>query len=492
MLAPLKIPPGVYRNGTNYQAAGRYWDANLVRWYEGTMRPVGGWVKASGDTFTGSARGMFSWRDNDYDRWLAVGTHSRLYVWNGGNFYNITPSGYITGRSSSFTGYGYGAANYGAASYGTKRSVGAELDATTWSLDNWGEYLVACANSDGKLYEWQNNVGSIAAVITNAPTDNTALIVTPERYLFALGAGGNPRLVQWSDQEDNTVWTPSGTNTAGSLELQTNGRILAAKRVRGQVLILTETDAHVMNYLGPPLVYGQEKVGSFCGLIGPQAVAVIEGGAVWMSDKSFFLFNGQLQPLPCSVGDYVFTDINLDQVAKIYSGHNSAFGEVWWFYPSADSNECDRYIIWNYRENHWAIGALARTCWTDSGVFTNPLAVGTDGYLYEHENGWTDNGTPITSTRYAESGPVELSTGDRFMAVRQILPDEKSQGQVKLTFYTKPTPESSSTTYGPYTMQPYTNARFTGRQVAMRVVGNADADWRVGTIRLDAVPGSGR
>jgi hypothetical protein len=227
-------------------------------------------------------------------------------------------------------------------------------------------------------------------------------------------------------------------------------------------------------------------------LIGPQAVAVIEGGAVWMSDKSFFLFNGQLQPLPCSVGDYVFTDINLDQVAKIYSGHNSAFGEVWWFYPSADSNECDRYIIWNYRENHWAIGALARTCWTDSGVFTNPLAVGTDGYLYEHENGWTDNGTPITSTRYAESGPVELSTGDRFMAVRQILPDEKSQGQVKLTFYTKPTPESSSTTYGPYTMQPYTNARFTGRQVAMRVVGNADADWRVGTIRLDAVPGSGR
>jgi hypothetical protein len=342
------------------------------------------------------------------------------------------------------------------------------------------------------LYEWQNNVGSIAAAITNAPTDNTALIVTPERYLFALGAGGNPRLVQWSDQEDNTTWTPSGSNTAGSLELQTNGRILAAKRVRGQVLILTETDAHVMNYLGPPLVYGQEKVGSFCGLIGPQAVAVIEGGAVWMSDKSFFLFNGQLQPLPCSVGDYVFTDINLDQVAKIYSGHNSAFGEVWWFYPSADSNECNRYLIWNYRENHWAIGSLARTCWTDAGVFTNPLSVGTDGFLYEHENGWTNNGAPITSTRYAESGPVEIGAGDRFMSVRQVLPDEKSQGQVKLTFYTQSTPESSSTTYGPYSMQPYTNVRFTGRQVAMRVVGNADADWRVGTIRLDAVAGSGR
>jgi hypothetical protein len=165
---------------------------------------------------------------------------------------------------------------------------------------------------------------------------------------------------------------------------------------------------------------------------------------------------------------------------------------VWWFYPSASSDEVDRYVIWNYRENHWSIGALTRTCWTDAGVFQYPLAVGTDGYLYEHESGWTDNGSPLTSTRYAESGPVELSTGDRFMAVRQILPDEKSQGQVKLTFYTKPTPESSSTTYGPYTMQPYTNARFTGRQVAMRVVGNADADWRVGTIRLDAVPGSGR
>jgi hypothetical protein len=253
---------------------------------------------------------MFSWRDNDYDKWLAIGTHTKLYVWNGGNFYDITPSGYTTGRSSSFTGYGYGAGSYGASTWGTKRSVGAELDATTWSLDNWGENLVACANSDGKLYEWALNTGSDAAVITNAPTENTALIVTPERYLFALGAGGNPRLVQWSDQEDNTVWTPSGTNTAGSLELQTNGRILAAKRVRGQILILTETDAHVMNYLGPPLVYGQEKVGSFCGMVGPQACAVIEGGAVWMSAKSFFLFNGQIQPLSCSVGDYVFTDIN--------------------------------------------------------------------------------------------------------------------------------------------------------------------------------------
>jgi hypothetical protein len=492
MLAPLKIPPGVYRNGTNYQAAGRYWDANLVRWYEGTMRPIGGWQRATTDTLSGSARGMFSWRDNDYDKWLAIGTHSKLYVWNGGNFYDITPSSYTVGRSSSFAGYGYGAGSYGASTWGTKRSVGAELDATTWSLDNWGENLVACANSDGKLYEWALNTGSDAAAITNAPTDNTALIVTPERYLFALGAGGNPRLVQWSDQEDNTVWTPSGTNTAGSLELQTNGRILAAKRVRGQILILTETDAHVMNYLGPPLVYGQEKVGSFCGMVGPQACAVIEGGAVWMSAKSFFLFNGQIQPLPCSVGDYVFTDINLDQTAKVYAGQNSAFGEVWWFYPSASSDEVDRYVIWNYRENHWSIGGLTRTCWTDAGVFQYPLAVGTDGYLYEHESGWTDNGSPLTSTRYAESGPVEFGVGDRFMAVRQILPDEKSQGQVKLTFYTKPTPESSSTTYGPYTMQPYTNARFTGRQVAMRVVGNADADWRVGTIRLDAVPGSGR
>ncbi len=490
--APLKIPPGMQRNGTAYQNAGRWYDGHLVRWSDGTLRPVGGWVKASPTQLQGTPRAIFTWRENDLERRAAIGTHSKLYVYSGGSLNDITPVGLTVGRIDSIAGFGYGYGVMGGGIYGAGKTPSGMLDATTWSLDNWGEHLVACSSADGKLYEWHNDVGAPAVPIANAPVNCDGLVTTAERHLVALGAGGDHRKVAWCSSEDNTLWTPSATNSAGSLQLDTTGRLIAGKRVRGQVLLWTEEELHALQYVGSPFYYGLQKVASFCGAISAKAVVEVEVGAAWMGVQQFFLFDGTLRPIACDVRDYIFSDFNWDQRAKVSGGHNSKFGEVWWFYPSGHSNEVDRYVLWNYRENHWATGNLARSCWADAGVFQHPLAVSPDGYVYEHECGWTADGSPLTTQRFARCGPMEIGAGDQVMAARQVLPDEKTAGQVRLRFYGRYTPEGAETEHGPYVLKPYTDVRFTARQVGMRVEGVADDDWRVGTLRLEAVPGGGR
>ncbi len=286
-LIPLNIPAGVYRNGTEYQSKGRYFDANLVRWFEGTLRPLGGWRKKSESQMTGKCRGLITWRDNSADRWIAAGTHSKLYAMNeAGTLKDITPTGFTAGSADGVSKVGYGYGPYGAYAYGVARpDTGSFTPATTWSLDTWGEYLVGCSNSDGKLYEWQLGFSTptLAAAITNAPTGNEAVMTTSERFVFALGAGGNTRKVAWCDQEDNTVWTPAADNQAGDFELTTVGDIKCGKRVRGLSIIFTDVDVHTATYVGLPYVYSFEKVGSACGVISSQAVAAIETAAIWMS-----------------------------------------------------------------------------------------------------------------------------------------------------------------------------------------------------------------
>lgn len=440
----------------------------------------------------GAPRGMFAWRDNAFNRWCAIGTASKLYVYTGGSIYDISPAGLVAGRVDSFAGVGFGFGPYGTGVFGAAAIVTTILDAATWSFDNWGQFLVGCSIADGKLYQWNLLTGTPAVVITNAPTGCTALIVSAERYMIALGAGGDPRRVSWSDQEDNTTWTPTALNTAGGLNLVTNGRLRTARKVRGQIILFTDTDIHALNYIGTPFIYGTERVGGFCGIISSNAVAVVDSGAVWMGQQSFFRYDGSLHDVPCDVADFVFQGLNRTQAVKIYSGLNSSFGEVWWFYPSLNSNEVDRYVVWNYRENHWSIGALARSSWADSGVFPYPMATSPDGYIYEHENGWTADGAPLLAQRFLTSGPVEIGSGDRVVSVTQVIPDEAMNGQVNLTFGTGFTPEGPSYTAGPYTLAPYTDVRFTGRQVSMSVDSVVDADWRLGHLRFDAVQGGRR
>jgi hypothetical protein len=487
MYIPIKLPPGIYRNGTEYQAAGRWYDANLVRWYENTLRPIGGWRKRSSQQVTGLCRGFINWRDNSATRWTGIGTHSKLYAMSeSGTIKDITPTGFTAGIADALVKTGYGYSDYGKFSYGVARpDLGSITPATTWSMDTWGEYLVACSNADGKLYEWQLGftTPTIAAVIANAPEDNSALLVTAERILFALGADGNPRKVQWCDQEDNTLWTPSTDNLAGDYELATPGTLLAGKRVKGINLLFTDVDVHTAQYVGAPFVYGFEKAGSGCGLISAQAVAAIDTAAIWMSKSGFWIYDGYVKPLPSDVGDYIFGNINYSQASKVYAVHNSQYGEIWWYYPSNSSNENDSYVTFNYRENHWSVGTLARTAGTDSGVFSRPMMVSVDGYVYEHEVGFDYDGASV----FAESGPVQIGNGDNIMSVLQVIPDEQALGEAVVSFTTRNYPTGAEFSYGPYSAANPTSVRFSGRQINMKVTGAVLADWRVGVMRLDAV-----
>jgi hypothetical protein len=436
---------------------------------------------------SGLCRGFITWRDNSSNRFIAAGTHTKLYAMNeAGTLKEITPTGLTAGIADALSTTGYGYSTYGTLAYGTPRpDTGTVTQATTWSMDTWGEYLIACSNADGKIYEWQLGftTPTLAAAIANAPVNNKAVLVTAERIMFALGAGGNPRKVQWCDQENNTLWTPAGDNLAGDYELATPGTLLAGKRVKGVNLLFTDVDVHAASYVGAPFVYGFEKAGSGCGLISAQSVAAIDTAAIWMSRAGFWIYDGYVKPLPSDVSDYVFGNMNYNQASKVYAVHNSKFGEIWWYYPSSGSNENDSYVTFNYRENHWNIGTLARTAGTDSGVFVNPLMVSTDGFIYEHEVGFAYDSASL----YAESGPVQLGNGDNIMSVRQVVPDEQTLGEAVVSFKTRKYPTGTQSTFGPYTAANPTSVRFSGRQVNMRVTGNTLADWRVGVMRLEAV-----
>lgn len=488
-LIPLQIPAGVYRNGTEFQGSNRWRDANLVRWVENTMRPVRGWENRV-SLGTTAPRAAIAWQDQASDRWFAAGFHDKLVVSTESNIAtDISPADLTAGTLDAAANIGFGGGFYGLGFYGTERpDAGNYSEATTWSLDNWGEYLVACSTADGRLLEWQLNSGTDAAPIANAPINNLGLLVTEERFLFALGAG-NPRLVQWCDREDNTLWTPAATNEAGDIELQTAGQIMQGIRTRGQSLIITDIDAHSVTYIGGQFVYGFSRVGSSCGAISRRAAAAVDEGVFWMGQRGFFAYaGGAVQDIPCEVADHVFNDMNAAQASKVWAVANQQYNEIWWWYPSEGSNEIDRYVSYNYKENHWSIGQLSRTAGVDRGVFRRPIWFKTDGDAYNHDTGLNYEGAEV----FAESGPISLGAGDNVMSATMLIPDELTQGDVEATFKTRFHPNDSERSYGPYALANPSSVRFTGRQVRMRVEGAKLADWRVGVMRLDAVAGSKR
>jgi hypothetical protein len=543
---------------------------------------------------------MHTWESNNGTRYVAAGSYNELFaVVSGGTAYDIAPTDLTAGSESASVNIGYGYGFYGSGTYGTPRpDTGNISPATTWSLDNWGEYLLACSTADGRILEWQLGTSSKAAVVANAPTNNLGVIVTEERFVFALGADGNPRKVAFSDREDNTTWTPAATNEAGDIELQTSGQIETAIRTRGQTLILTDVDAHTARYIGPPYVYSFQRVGTSCGTISRRAAADVDMGVFWMGNGGFFRFDGNVvSEIPCAVHDYVFGDLNTSQKSKTWAFTNGQFGEIWWFYCSGNSTEIDRYVAFDYKENHWLIGSLSRTSGASRGVFEYPMLMGQDGAMFDHEvglsyvdtqtytvtvasvgggnrfildgsnypaitlkrgytyvfdqsdssnanhpiafrtsddtsytSGVTATGTAgssgakttfvvpsdapaslkyyctvhgnsmgnnITVTDadgvFAESGPFSMGSGDRIMQVTDLIPDEKTQGDVNIKFKSRFYPNATESTHGPYTPANPTAVRFSGRQIRMRVEGDTPyAAWRVGTMRIDAKAGGRR
>jgi len=494
-LVPLDIPAGFYRNGTDLEQSGRWRDGSLVRWRDNSLRPIGGWQERKASFSTNPVRGMHTWETNSSDAYLVGGSYNELKAMvGGGTIYDITPTDLTAGRENAELGTGYGDGFYGSGYYGQpiqQNTNAIPLEATTWSLDNFGEYLVACSKDDKRLLEWQLGSAAKAAPIANAPINNLGLVVTEERFIFALGSGGNPRKISWCDRENNTLWTPAATNEAGDIEISDSGQIMQGIRTRGQTLILTDTSAHTARYTGPPYVYGFERVGTSCGAISRKAASDVDMGVFWMGQRGFFRFDGNsVQEIPCDVFDYVFSDFNTAQQSKVWSFANGQYGEVWWFYCSEDSTEIDRYVAYDYKEGHWLIGNLSRTSGVQRGVFLYPLMAGhnADSDIYDHEVGLNVDSSSI----FAESGPISIGTGDQVARVTNLIPDEKAQGEVNVTFKTRLYPNGTETSHGPFTTSNPTSVRFTGRQIRMRVDGTALSDFRVGNMRVDMKAGGRR
>ncbi len=505
---PLQFQPGVWKNGTLYQAQNRWYDADLMRWSVGALGPIGGW-RAWGEAttaVTGVPRTAVSWMDNSNNRWIGVGSASNLYVYNSAaTRYDITPSGFTAGSEDADPNTGYGDWLYGKSSYGDVRpDLGIPSPATTWALDMWGEDLVGCTPDDGRVWIWDTSggTGSVATQVSGSPIYVTSTLVTPERIQMVFGgvaAGGSEanvdkRKIFWSDSEDNTDWTASATNQAGDHTVNSRGDLLGAVRVRGKILIFTTDDAHTATYVGLPYVYQFDRVGDNCGPVSVNSVVVAGNTAYWMgrSANGFFVYDGYVRSIPCDVEDFIVTQMNEAQSSKVVGWHNTLFSEVVWFYPGTGT-ENDAYIAYNYEENHWSVGTLARTAVISRGIFAQPILFDADGNPYEHEVGGTyQDKDESVIVPYVESGPIQLGSGDRVLSATHLIPDVTALGDITTTFYTRLYPTDSDTTHGPYTMAAPTSVRFTGRTVRMRCTSDSANAWRVGIPRLEMQPGGRR
>ena len=489
MLIPFDLPPGLYRNGTEYQAQGRFYDANLWRWFENTMKPVGGWRRKSNEPVSGAARAIHTWIDNSNQTWIAVGTNEGLFVFNrAGTLFDITPDGFVEGNKDATTGGGFGRGKFGKGRFGTPRPDSTNvIPAMVWTLDNWGEILVACDGRD--IYEWELDTEEPAVLLENAPSAS-AIFCTEQMHIVALAVDGDPRNTAWCDAGNRHDWTPGGTDSAGGLRLQTSGQLTTGKRLRGASILFTGIDAHLMVF-GPadPNIYQIQRLATSCGVISRQAVAVVDERAFWMGSDRFWTFNGVVEPLPCEVGDYVFGNLNRGQQSKVTAVHIGSFGEIWFFYPSAGSVENDSYAVHNYREGHWNLGKLTRLCGVGrSEKLPYPLLVCDGGNLYEHEVGQNRDG----AAPYAISGPMELGGGETSYSVYAIIPDEASLGDVQVSFSTGDWTMDPDCEHGPYNLTSKTDVRFNARRVAVKFEADPDKDFRVGRFRFDVKPRSRR
>jgi len=429
-----------------------------------------------------------------------------------------------SGLSVVVTGTGWGAGTWGRSTWGSGTTLTNVNQLRTYSQDNFGEDLIFNPR-EGGIYYWDtsgNSLGtdravalsSLAGADAGTPTKANQVIVSDvDRHvlLFGCDASDNigvldPLLIRFSDQESLTTWDPTTQNTAGDLRVGSGSEIVCAVETRQQILVFTDASVHSMQFLGPPFTFGINQISENTTINGPNAAIAIDDTVFWMGARDFYVYSGQVSKLPCSVLSYVFNDFNFNQNKKVMAGSNSAFSEVWWFYPSSSSTEVDKYVVFNYQENVWYYGTLTRTAWQDRGLQTYPLAASTDGYLYEHENGQNNGSTnPSTAiTSYIESSQVDIGDGDRFVFINSMIPDVTFASSVSgsptlnFTLQTRNYPggeylqtdtdavtQSATTPVEQFTNQVFMRLR--GRSFAIKVESNTtDVQWRLGSPRVDA------
>lgn len=500
----LLLPPGIERNATPYDTSGRWWDMNLVRWQAGTLRPLGGWQRATSVPLDSTARGIHMYRDNSNVRHILVGSEVKLYIDTGSTFTDITPNNFVPLEQIG-TAAGYGTLEYGFYTYGDARPGTTTLYSSLpfWSFSNWGEDVILTANSDGNLYYYvTTTVTTKPTKITTGPGGVSCVVVTDERHCMAIGAsltgisGAAQRRVAWSSREDYTDWNvASTTNTAGYLDLDARTPLTKAVKVREGVLILSLSEAYLARYVGLPYIYGIERIADTT-ILSPAAFAEFSGKAMWMGRNGFWFYEGgYIKPIECPIANDIFA--NMDPIygpRRAHAIHNGSFPEVWFFYPTVGNSETNRYVIYNYAEGWWSWGQLSRTAGVSGETYPHPFMAGTDGHLYEHELGWTDAGNPRTNI-FAETGMLPLTDGSRGITINQVLPNNgDGYDSLKIKFYSRQTPEGTEKVWPSYTPRPngYTDCRVSGRDIRIRIEATKDIDWSIGSMRFNVEQGTGR
>ena len=427
------------------------------------------------------------------------------------------------GTDVNYFDFGWGVGPWGGGTWGTPRAPGSgiALYSRIWQFDNYGEDIV-CQLTNGVPYYWDLSLGTStrAVVLAGAPTKNTyALLSTPDRHLVCFGTETtlgdpttqDPMFVRFSNQEDITSFVESATNTAGGQRLSDGSIIRTAIRSRGQILIFTDSSLHGMQYIGPPYTFGFQQLSANCGCIGPHAAVDVNGVAFWMGTDAFYVFDGTVKKLACTVQDYVFQDMNQVQGTKNFVGLNSQFNEVTFWYCSYTSDYIDRCVTFNYLESVWSIGTMPRTAWVNTGTYAKPVGTQylatstatsistiyglTDGrtLVYSQETGADANGSALEAN--IKSGYFDIGDGDEMLYMKRFIPDFKNQVgnlNVHLLLRAFPQATASASSLDPYTITPTTekvDTRARGRQISMRIESTAlETTWRFGTMRVDIQP----
>ena len=391
-------------------------------------------------------------------------------------------------------------------------AANAGLNIRLYSQDNWGEDLLLNVY-DGTPYYWDKTLGlgsratdlASQSGASDAPTITRRIMVSgADRHVVCFGC--NPLgetdqdllMVRWSDQEDPVDWTPTATNTAGSQRISSGSEIISAQKTRQEMLIWTDTSLHAMRFTGPPFTFGFSMLANNVSIIGPNAVTTVGDKVFWMDRENFYVYTGRVQTIPCTLLRYVFDDINLEQNFKCFAASNKMFDEVFWFYPSADSTEIDRYVKFNFTENTWDLGTLSRTAWVDYGIHNNPRASGISSdtnFVYVHETGDDNDGLPMTS--FIESADFDIGDGEQFMFVSRLIPDiditsSDADASVNYILKTRNYPGDSLTTNSTNAVKSSTEQAFLrsrSRQIALRIESSTtDITWTMGDLRLDVRP----
>ena len=431
------------------------------------------------------------------------------------------------GLDVALTGNGWSAGVYGRGTWNSAANFA--VDGATlriWSHDNFGEDLILNARDAGIFY-WDktNGTNTRAVELSSLASSNLTptiakkvLVSDADRHIIAFGCDPesaigtqDPLLIRFSSQESLTDWQSLATNTAGELRIGSGSEIITAIETRQQVLVFTDESLHAMQFIGPPFTFGINAISENITIAGPLAAVAVEDMVFWMGQQEFYVYGGGVQRLPCTVRDYVFNDFNQLQGKKATAATNTSFSEVWWFYPSASSEENDKYVVYNYEQKVWYFGNLSRTCWLDRGIENLPVAAGSDHYLYAHENGLDDGSTDPASaiSAYIESSQFDMGDGDNFTFINRLIPDltfrdsTATSPTATFTLKTRNFPggkylqsnakpiarfsAGSTTVVEQFTDQ--VNLRLRGRSFALRVASSdSGVAWRLGSPRVDVKP----